>query len=54
MGENAQAVIQVLAEAAFPHILLQVSIGRCDDTHIHLTCLLLADALILALLQHAQ
>ena len=52
--EHVEPEIKVFAEAAAPHLRLQVAIGRGDHAHIDMARALLADALELALLQHAQ
>src|SRR5262249_10744691 len=53
-GEDVEAVIQVLPKLALPDGLRQVPIGRRDDAKIEPTRVRGADALELALLQHAQ
>src|SRR6266581_4114168 len=52
--ENRQPVIQVRAEVAFPDFLAQVAIGGGDHPGTGETLLRLADALELAVLEHAQ
>ena len=53
-GEDVEPVIEVLPEAALLRVLLQVAVGGGDDADIDGARLLLADALILLLLQDAQ
>ena len=51
---DIQAIEQILAEGSFGHHLLQIAVGRGDDAHVDLGRVRVADALELALLQHAQ
>ena len=53
-GDHVQAVVQILAERAVLHHLQQVGVGRGDDADVDLDRAVIADALELALLQHAQ
>src|ERR1035437_10888441 len=53
-GKDIKPVIEVLPEPAFLRILLQVAVGGGDDPDIHRAGLLLADPLILLLLEDAQ
>ena len=53
-GIGVQAVVQVGAEAALLRGLLQVDVGRDDEPDVDLAGGDVADALELALLQHAQ
>ena len=54
-GDDVQAVVQVLAEAAAASIsLLQVPVGGRDDAHVDVPHLVLAHAAELPLLQDAQ
>ena len=53
-GEDVEAVVQVLAEAALLDHLLEVLVGGRDDAHIGALGLIAADSLEGALLQHAQ
>ena len=52
--EHAEPVVEVLAEPAALHLLLEVAVGGGDHAHVDGAGALLADALELALLQHAQ
>ena len=52
--EDVEPVVEVLAELAVGDQLLEVAVGRRDDAHVDLDRLGAADALELALLQHAQ
>jgi hypothetical protein len=53
-ADDVQAVEQVFAELAKLHPVLQVLIGRGDDTYIGFHLIVSADAVELAILQHAQ
>ena len=53
-GEDAQAVVEVLAEAAVRHGPLEVAVGGGDDPHVHLAGPAGADALELAVLEDAE
>src|SRR5438874_5492238 len=52
--DDVQPVVEILAEAAAPHLALEVLVGRRDDADVHPDGAVAADALELALLQHAQ
>ena len=52
--DHVEAVIEVLAEPAGRHLLLQVAVGGDDDAHVHADRLLAADPLQFVLLEHAQ
>ena len=52
--DDVQPVVEILAEAAALHLALEVLVGRCDDADVHPDGAVAADALELALLQHAQ
>jgi hypothetical protein len=52
--DGGQPVIQVFAEAAGAHVVLQVAVGRGDDAHVHRHRPVAAERPELALLQHAQ
>ena len=52
--EHVQPVVEVLAERAFRDGLLEVLVGRGDQAHVRLQRLSAAEALVFALLQHAQ
>src|SRR6185436_15679296 len=52
--EDRQSVIQVGAESAFANLLAQVAVGGGDDARAAHARLRLADALVLAVLEHAQ
>jgi hypothetical protein len=47
-------VVEVGAEAAGPHLLLEVAVGRRDDARPRLAGERLADELVFAVFQHAQ
>ena len=49
-----EAMQQVLAEQAPPHALLEILVRRRDDAHIRLLRRVAADAVVLAIGQHAQ
>lgn len=51
---GVEAVIQVGAEASFLDALAQILVGGGNDPHVDLACLVVAQALDLAVLQHAQ
>src|SRR5690606_16424325 len=51
---HADAIIEVGAKLAFLNRLFQIAIGRADKTNVDLHRARSADALELALLQHAQ
>ena len=51
---HVQAVIQILAKAAFAHQREQIHVGRGDDAHVHLDGVRAAQAHEFALLNHAQ
>ena len=53
-GDHVEAEVQVLAEVALLDLDLQLLVRGGDDAHVHVDRLLGADALHLALLQHAQ
>ena len=53
-GKHAQAIEQVLAKAAVGHSLLEVAIGCCDDADVDGMSAVVADTLVLTLLQHPQ
>ena len=53
-GDDVQPVEQVFAELPVGHHARQVAVGRGDDAHVDLGRVRVADALELALLQHAQ
>ena len=53
-GDDGEAEVEVLAEVALLDGLLEVLVGGGDHAHVDLQRLLGADALDLALLQHAQ
>jgi hypothetical protein len=53
-GKDGQPVIQIFSEATGGDLTFEVAVGRCDQAHIHAPRALFADALELALLQHAQ
>ena len=53
-GEHVEAVPEVFAEAARLHLLEEVAIGRGDDARVGLERDVAADALELAVLEHAQ
>ena len=53
-GEDVQAVVEILAERAGRDRLLEILVGRRNQAHVGLDRLGAADALELALLQHAQ
>src|SRR5439155_193572 len=52
--EDAQAIVEVLAESAGLHLVLEVAVGRHDDARIDRAGAVLAHRADLALLQHAQ
>ena len=52
--KDAQAVEQVLAKAAVGDGLLEIAVRRRDDAHVDRVRAVVADPLVLALLQHAQ
>ena len=52
--DDVEPVVEVLAEGSLADLLLEVAVGRGDDAHVDLDRLLAADALELALLEHAQ
>ena len=53
-AHDVEAVHQVLAEQALPHALLQVLVRRGDDAHVRLQRRVAADAVVLAVGEHAQ
>ena len=53
-GDDVEAVEEVLAEALLAHEGGEVLVGGGDDAHVHPDGPRAADALELALLQHAQ
>jgi hypothetical protein len=53
-GHHKQPVVEVLAEFALLHHLLQIAVGGRDQTHIRLHRLLPAHPLKFTLLEHAQ
>ena len=54
IGNDVQPVEQIFAERALGHHLLQIAVGGGNDAHVDLGRVRVADALELALLQHAQ
>ena len=52
--DDVQPVVEILPEAAALHLALEVLVGRGDDADVHPDGAVAADALELALLQHAQ
>src|SRR5436309_2792158 len=52
--EDRKAVIEVAAEATQADLFAEVAIGRRDDARAARAGLRLADALVLAILEHAQ
>ena len=52
--EDVEPVVEILAELALGDQLLEVAVGRRDHAHVDVDGLGAADALELALLQHAQ
>ena len=52
--DHVQPVEEILAERAVGDHLREVAVGRGDDAHVDLDRVRVADALELALLQHAQ
>ncbi len=52
--KHVEAEVEVLAKASALHLLLQVAVGGRDHAHVDGAGALLADALEMALLQHAQ
>src|SRR5439155_15838139 len=52
--ENREAMVEVGAEASEADLLAQVAIGRGDDARAARACRGLANALVLAILEHAQ
>ena len=53
-ADDVQPIVEVLAEPALFHLLLQVDVGRGDDAHVDLDRLHAAEAHELALLHDAQ
>ena len=53
-GNDVQPVVEILAELPARDHLREVAVGRRDDAHVDADRLVAADALELALLQHAQ
>ena len=53
-GDDVQPIVEILAERPLLHHLRQVGVGRGDDADVDLDGARVADALELALLQHAQ
>ena len=54
IGKDVEPVVEVLAELAVGDQLLEVAVRRRDHAHVDANGLAAADALELALLQHAQ
>ena len=52
--DHVEAVVEVLAEGAAPHLLLQIAVGGGEDAHVDAHRRLAADALQFLLLQHPQ
>ena len=53
-ADHVEAVEQILAEAALADLACQIAVRRGDHAHVDADGLVAADALELALLQHAQ
>ena len=53
-GDNVEAEVQVLAECAVAICRLQVAIGSCDHTDVHIELFVAADRADFLLLQYAQ
>src|SRR5215467_5501743 len=53
-GEQAQTIVEVLAEPPGLHLTLQDPIGSGDDSHVHTPRPFFPDSLELSLLQHPQ
>ena len=52
--KDVQAIVEIAPEAAVPHLLGQVAVGRGDDADVDVDRARTAEALDLPLLQHAQ
>src|SRR5262245_7024770 len=52
--EDAQAIEQVLTKATIGDGLLEIAIRRGDDSNVDAVSAIVADALVLAFLQHSQ
>src|SRR5262245_33486862 len=52
--EYAQTIVEVLAKPAFRNGLLEIAVRRRDDPNVHGVRTIVADPLVLALLQHPQ
>ncbi len=52
--ENAQAMEQIGAKTPRQHLFTQVTVGRRQHPHIHAQATIVADALNIAILQHAK
>lgn len=52
--EDAESIVEILAKATGVDLVLQVSIGRGEDSDIHVACAGVADTLEFALLDHAE
>src|ERR1700682_738548 len=50
---HAKPVIEILAEATFGNLLLEILIGSGDDSDVHVAFFITADGPDLAFLQHA-
>jgi hypothetical protein len=53
-GDDVEAVVQIAAEGAAPHLVLEIAIRRRDQARVDRNRLGGADGDHLALLQHAQ
>ena len=53
-ADHVQAMVEILAEAAFAHARLEVLVGGGDDAHIRLDLLVAADPVEAALREHPQ
>ena len=53
-GDDAEAVVQVLAEQAAAHVLGEVAIARRDDPHVDVDRPRGTDAIDAPILEHAQ
>ena len=53
-AHDVEAMQQVLAEQPLPHALLEVLVRRRDDAHVRLQRRVAADAVVLAVGEHAQ
>ena len=52
--EDVEAEVEILAKTAALHFLLEVAVGGGDQAHVDRAGAFFADALEIALLQHAQ